>query len=261
MPNCCDIIITRGKNKGVKCKYANKVCRHQKLQCNFCGAKFAYKHTYSAHECSKIESHPTSPTRNKINVDISIKSKQDNDDDNEMKMLKKRLELLEQHNKNLESRITEAEQRPSNIVVIGNDFFTELVEKVGKDNAVQYLTTAAVGKPLEVIDKLYLEGKEPDDYPIACRNHDHFRYRNADSKIIDDHGGKVIGNIMTHRLQNAIIMAINEIITHGPDEEKLDKIMAAQHYVTNGMNKEEIIHELSLLTNNEKHPFFHSVCN
>jgi len=182
--------------------------------------------------------------------------------DNEFECLKQRLIRLENQNKKLESRVTVAEQRPSinNFVVIGNDFYSELVDKVGKENAVLYLTTSAVGRPIEIIDKLYLEGKDPMEYPIACRDTDHFRYLNSESKIVDDYGGTCIGNLMSERLQTAILMAINEAINvvdeNNTSDSEIDSIVEAQRYVTTGVNKANLIHDLSTITRNECHPFF-----
>ncbi len=103
------------------------------------------------------------------------------------------------------------------------------------------------------------------DYPIACRNADHFRYLNADSKIVDDFGGRSIGDMMTNRLQHAMLMAINEAIKNGEESETndkdLDSIVEAQRYVTSGFDKANLIHELSVKTRNEGHPFFQEQVN
>jgi len=252
MPNLCELEIKRGKNKGQQCKNVNRTCRHQKNLCMNCGLEFSYKHTFMQHTCQIETRRETAPK-----VKIIVKDRKTT----EMEILRQRLMLLEKQNKKLENRVSEAEQRPSinNIVVIGNDFYSELVDKVGKDNAVQYLTTSAVGRPIEVIDKLYLEGKDPMDYPIACRNADHFRYLNSESKIVDDFGGSYIGDIMTDRLQHAMLMAINEAIRTGEpeaDDKELDSIVEAQRYVTSGLDKANLLHELSVKTSNAGHPFF-----
>lgn len=248
MPNLCEIIITRGKNKGKMCKNINRTCRHKKITCQKCGVEFSYRHTYVAHLCnsdfgSKLELRP----KPKVKVTPTISN------------LERRLEILESQNRSLESRVERAEQRPpsiNNIVVIGNDFYSELVDKVGREDAIRYLTSAATCKPIEVIDKLYLEGKDPMNYPIACKNTNHFRYLNSESKIIDDRGGDSIGNLVTNQLQNAILMAINEAISDTEATAALCDIVEAQRYVSQGVDKEKLLLQLSKITNNDSHPFF-----
>lgn len=285
MPNSCDILITRGKNKGKSCRDVNRVCRHQMISCKNCGTDFSYRHTYVAHVCPNMEDScdSTAINTNSVNsINTNNRTKSTNDrkkltprakastkgKGTKFSQLEQRLQELEQQNKHLESRVSEAEKRPQNIqniVVIGNDFYSELVDKFGKNLAINYLTNAAVSsKPIDVIEKLYLDGKDPMCYPIACRNEDHFRYLDSESKIVDDCGGSGIGNLMTDRLQNAMLMAINEIsnaainneTNASANQEQLSNIVNAQRSVTHGFDKAALINQLAIMTHNEKHPFF-----
>jgi hypothetical protein len=249
MPNDCIIAISRGKNKGKKCKDVKTICRHQKNKCAKCGEIFSYKHTLTAHsricvnECK----------RKKVLV---IKKPN----------MMERLSTLEQRNRDLEFKVEKVEQQPrvNNIMVIGNDFFEELVTKFGgKDAAVDFLTLAATsGKAIDVIDKLYLEGKDPMAYPIACRDDDHFRFRRLEGeKVIDDQGGTMIGDLMMDRLCNAFLMAANELISkHVEEGESNPSALHAQAQVQRSISsvcdKRNIVYQLAAATHNSNHPFF-----
>lgn len=257
MPNNCPITITRGKNKGKMCRDVHRTCRHQNIQCPNCGEEFSYKHTYTTHSRACA---PNSGRKKKAHI---IKKKQ----------LLDRIHTLEQRNKHLEDKVSKVENEPrsiNNIMVIGNDFFQELTAKIGKENAVEFLSSAAVtGKPIDVIDKLYLEGKDPMHYPIACRNTDHFRYLSGDGEqVVDDRGGAIIGDVMVNRLRNAFLMAANELIHKhisgsGPDIDQdsdssgggeEDLLRSVQNIAT--VDRHVIVYQLAEATTNESHPFF-----
>jgi hypothetical protein len=255
MPNDCSIVITRGKNKGKICGLVNRICRHQNILCPNCNEVFSYKHTYASHSqaCSK---HVLVHVVQKKKTNIIKKSN-----------LLERIHKLEKRNKDLEEKVKVVETQPrsiNNIVVIGTDFFQELVTMIGKDRAVEFLTCSAVsGKPIDVIDKLYLEGKDPMCYPIACRNTDHFRYLSDDSNVVDDRGGAIIGDIMIRRLQNAFLMAANELISKQVDNSEYnmdtDMLRSVQQNITSACDKRDIVYQLAEATNNEKHPFFKDI--
>lgn len=257
MPNTCSITITRGKNKGKLCKNVNKTCRHQTIQCPNCGEDFSYKHTYSSHTRICMANRRTEQNdKRKITY---IKKR------NEHSEILERLHNLEQENKDLKNKVKKVSEQPrniNNIVVMGTDFFQELASKIGKDSAVKFLsTTATAGKPIDVIEKLYLEGKDPMNYPIACRNEDHFRYlsndSNGHSKLVDDRGGAIIGDLMMDRLRNAFLMAANELISKQVDsgiEDDKEALRSVQNITT--VNKEMIVYQLAAATNNANHPFF-----
>jgi hypothetical protein len=176
-----------------------------------------------------------------------------------------RLSNLERENQDLKDKVQKVAEQPrniNNIMVIGNDFFQELTAKIGKDSAVEFLSSAATtGKPIDVIEKLYLEGRDPMNYPIACRNEDHFRYLSSDAagerRLVDDQGGDIIGDLMINRLRNAFLMAANELISkhvEGSMESDKDILRSVQNITT--VDKNMIVYQLAEVTNNAGHPFF-----
>jgi hypothetical protein len=293
MPNHCEVLITRGKNKGRICREVNRVCRHCNLICG-CGEIFAYKHTLSNHKLkcpfAQDESATTDgivnhwidrQTRRPIPASyypLDGESSGCSLESNQVPQLKirlnpkeeatefrKRLETLEERNRKLEERLAQAENRSTNInnfVIIGQDFFAELTDIVGtRVGAAQFLSdTLNGGNAIGVVKKLYLEGRDPMQYPIACRDSNHFRYLGADSRIIDDRGGEAIGNIVTDRVQKAVLLAINEMIAAGIDDEEvdtdtLDRINASHRYLED-IDKNELVSQLAAITHNNNHPFF-----
>lgn len=259
MPNECSILITRGRNKGKLCRDINRTCRHKDIICTNCGEEFSYKHTYIAH--SK-QCHPPPQAKKTVTVKDRVKVAAGSED------ILARLHSLEQQNRDLKDKVQKVADQPrniNNIVVIGNDFFQELTAKIGKDRTVEFLSsTATAGKPIDVIEKLYLEGKDPMHYPIACRNEDHFRYLSHDDKggrkLVDDRGGAIIGDIMMNRLRNAFLMAANELINkHIQDgfdgfESNVDVLRCVQNIAT--VDKNVVVYQLAEATNNSDHPFF-----
>lgn len=269
MPNQCSITIKRGRNKGRLCREVNKTCRHQSIQCPNCGEDFSYKHTYTTHakSCALSVDHKSKPK-------LRPKPRTIHEHEHEhghghgqhvASEILARIHNLEQENKSLKDKVQQVADQPrniNNIMVIGNDFFEELTAKIGKDSAVEFLSSAATtGKPIDVIDKLYLEGKDPMSYPIACRNEDHFRYMSNDGqggrKLVDDHGGSIIGDLMMNKLRNAFLMAANELISKHVDgsvETDKDVLRSVQNIAT--VDKNVIVYQLAEATNNSNHPFF-----
>lgn len=256
MPNDCPIIITRGRNKGKICRDVNKTCRHQNIRCPNCGEDFSYKHTYTTHArvCNADKRRKTT---------IKKKQKLDQEPEEHDSSILERLEKLEKQNRVLKDKVQQVAEQPriNNIMVIGTDLFQELTAKIGKDSAVEFLSsTATAGKPIDVIEKLYLEGKDPNTYPIACRNDDHFRYLSHDDKgcrkLVDDRGGAIIGDLMMNQLRNAFLMAANELIIKHIDgvESDRDILRSVQNITT--VDKNMIVYQLAEATNNESHPFF-----
>lgn len=288
MPNTCPIIITRGKNKGKACGSVNKKCRHKNIQCPNCNGHFTVETSYIRHQAvckgkgkSDLKTSPRkqeAPIRTiKIRVktlddtdttlsSININSNRNNNapDNNVL------LEKIEQ----LERELNVVKNKPAvhhhwNIVLGGN-FYDELVDKMGKSHAINYLTElASTGKPIDIINKLYLEGNSPEKYPIACRNNTgnesegipHFRYIGSDHRLIDDKGGRSISKIVSSGVHNAMLLAANEAINEQVENRNYDdfNIGPIQRYAANMRNtlpQDHIISELSHMTRIPNHPFF-----
>lgn len=199
----------------------------------------------------------------KIQLSVSAKSTDNRDGDKDQTQdrphhvvtVKTRKEdILLERIEQLERELKEVKKKPPvhhhwNIVV-GSDFFSELVEKMGRGHAVEYLSEIATeGKPLDVINKLYLEGTEPTSYPIACRDEDHFRYIDSAHRIVDDKGGHGISRIVSSGVHRALVTAASEI--NGTE--------GIQNYVAdmrNSLPPDRIVSQLAHMTSIPDHPFF-----
>jgi len=156
----------------------------------------------------------------------------------------------------LERELEEVKQTPVQHhhwnIVLGMNFFDELVHKMGKDHAIDFLSgIAQEGKPVDVINKLYLEGTSPTEYPIACCNRNHFRYIDSEHRLVDDKGGHEISKIVTSGVHDALVSAANE-----SSHEQFNNL---QRYITNmkrSLPKDRIISELAHITSIPNHPFF-----
>lgn len=271
MPNTCQIVITRGKNKGKACSDVNKKCRHKNVQCPHCGIRFTVETSFTRHRsrCNPGSGSgilgpiilgpglpdpvPKKYVMIKIKIPTNIHVKTPHDDTMDNNMLLQKIEKLERALEVVKNTPTTVQHHHWNIV-LGMNFFDELVTKMGKSSAINYLTgIVQEGKPMDVINKLYLEGTCPTKYPIACRDQDHFRYINSDHRLIDDKGGHGISRLVSTGVCDALILAANEVLK---DEEH--NVESIQHYVQEVKKSPpaRIINELSDMTSIPNHPFF-----
>lgn len=276
MPNACPIIITRGKNKGKACGDVNKKCRHKNNQCSYCGIRFTVETSYARHisTCTgegqmpmppkqavavKVKPKPQIETIGPILIPLNPIRDQNSDSNSDSEYVSNHI-LLQKIEK-LERELEEVKQTPVQHhhwnIVLGMNFFDELVHKMGKDHAIDFLSDIAQeGKPVDVINKLYLEGTSPNEYPIACCDRNHFRYIDSEHRIVDDKGGHEISKIVTSGVHDALVSAANESLhVHGTR----DQFNALQRYITDmkrSLPKDRIISELAHITSIPNHPFF-----
>jgi hypothetical protein len=225
--NYCDVIISRGSNKGKICSTVNpKGCRHRSLDCPTCGAHFTMDPSYRRHV--KACKNNTSLSPQQLNLKLLNPPK---------------IELVDRITR-LEEELERVKLQPLSVnhhwnIVIGNDVYSSLVGKMGsEEEAVEFLTSLQErGEPLEAFTKLYLEGCDPQQYPVACREGHHFRYIDSDEKIVDDVGGHNLGKLVSQGINQALLQA-------------------AGNNNNNVLTTERTIRELADLTYNPDHPFF-----
>jgi hypothetical protein len=161
----------------------------------------------------------------------------------------KRLEQLEKQNNDLQREVKELKLKPTTtnyIAILGNDLYTELTNKIGRTNAMKFIAESK--KPLSVFQKLYIDGRSPDDYPIACRDKYHFRYMDNQQRMVDDHGGSTIGSAVSKQISDAVAHAVHDFEIEGHvigGRERLEQL-----------DPDSVIKELAYITNNPNHPFF-----
>lgn len=301
-PNTCQVIITRGKNQGKACYQVNRKCRHKDMSCEKCGTVFTMETSYYRHvrtcnksitENSKLatdetETAITAPKRKlkltkkppvnvetvsedrvKIVKNIPYKQKVNTVGESVLSQNPKEYVQLLTRIQGLEKELETVKQRPTTIhqwnIVFGDNFYEQLVNRMGNEEAINFLSDmAAHGTPVDLISKLYLEGRDPADYPVACRDKDHFRYINSEKRIIDDKGGHSISKLVSAGVRDALITAANEhsagaIEGNTDEDEEIEEITIIKDFVTNMpelMSKEAIIRKLSEITTNPNHPFF-----
>lgn len=250
MPNECQIIITKGQNTGKKCFEVNRWCKHYKTTCKRCGKQFMYRHSYESHRC----------TQNKIRV--SVKKKQ-NPDQSEI------FRLISQ----LQKEVQELKQQPrvliDNLTVITDDIFSKMSSEMGTENAIKFLMEALRSDTecLDIVDRVYLNAPDPNQYPIACKDLDHFRFLGPNSDIVDDIGGKIIVSKLTESVQNAMIQASSQLMQRCDDPDiLLDNlnILTLQEKLTtlpSEDNQARFKRELAIKVLNPSHPFFMNTNN
>lgn len=262
----CDVIIWNGKNKGKRCGDINKTCRHQVQKCPSCDHVYTRVDSYLRHvrDCK-----PAPPVAPKIRIKVRPKALDPKDMNlKDLLMATARLEAnLELLRQEIQTKTGPTIHNHNNVlsfnVVVGDNFYGELVDKMGKEAALNFIVKSASEKtPLEIVKKLYLEGLRPDDVPIACRGEDHFRFVNANQEIIDDKGGHGITKIVSNGIQNTMLMASNELIARQVardsemTDEDMEEFLTVQQYATGMPAEYTVTDELSKMTRNANHPFW-----
>lgn len=137
----------------------------------------------------------------------------------------------------------------NNCVIVGADVYQDIVDKLGRDHAIEYLTNENVDE-VDIIEKIYLDDQDPNKYPIACRDNRHFRYLNDDRELIDDRGGSKVKELVQTRVHTAILHA--SIQREDQLSNNIQDMIAG--------NERDIIEKLSKVTYNPGHPFFGNDC-
>jgi hypothetical protein len=175
-------------------------------------------------------------------------------------------EILQELN-SLRRRVQKMENEPryNNWIIVGSDMFSDMIDKYGRTEALDFLTKSAItGDSVDIIKKLYLDGVAPEQYPIACKNYHHFRYLNDKREIIDDKGGQSVRKIFSDSTHKAMVLATNEKMKLiDPDSDQLGdtdvgdmfrKLGEVQCNLTSVHSLD--INRLAGMTNNPDHPFF-----
>lgn len=171
-----------------------------------------------------------------------------------------RLVQLEEQNNALREEVEELKLKPTTtnyIAILGNDFYTELTNKIGRENAMKFIAESGTKHPLSMFQKLYLDDRDPDDYPIACRDKYNFRYLDNQQRVVEDRGGSNIGTAVSKRLTDAMEHAFHDfqIEGHGNTVYGLEGVQKLRERLAS-LNQDSVIKELAYITNNPNHPFF-----
>lgn len=256
MVNNCQIIIKKGQNTGKRCIEVNRWCKHSIKICALCDTEFMYKHSYDSHRCKGNKGSKG------VKSTVVIKKKSYKHKDTKSNDSLHDLVLM------LQREVKELREQPkihiNNLTVITDDIFSKISSDMGCDNAVKFLieTIGSDTECLDIIDKAYLSGYTPNEYPIACKDRDHFRFLGPGSNIIDDVGGKLIVSKLTQSVQHAMIRASTELMCKYKDpEELMDRInlVTLQEKLTripSEDNRARFKRELAVKVSNPKHPFF-----
>jgi len=271
----CQVLITRGKNKGKTCGSVNAKCKHvtELMECDVCHMKFDrstsyYRHRNAHQDGPKVKPTPTRTTHSAKPMaptpvpPSSLPSPSDPPDSPKPERdVYIRLLRLEEQNDALRKEVEVLKHKPMTtnnyIAIVGSNFYTELIEKIGKNDAIKFLTGNCVKSPLSVFQKLYLDDRSPDDYPVACKDELHFRYLDSNKRVIDDCGGTTIGSVMSQQITDAVLHAAAdfEIEGQGNSVYGLDHIRKIRERFAE-LDKDTMIRDLAYITNNPNHPFF-----
>ena len=244
------MIITKGNNKGKICKDANKWCKHKRVYCEFCKRTFSYQHSYNGHICVNHKSRfpgPPAPPPEKIKILLKPVAP--------VAPVASETQELKEMMYQLKNEINEIRNQPkvliNNLTVISDDIFTKVVTQMGEQEGVKFLLDSFLheGECLNIVDKLYLSGKDKNEYPIACRGNNHFRFLGPNRNVVDDVGGELIVSKITGSVQNAVLRAAE-------DTQLYDISYLQERIKELPKGKEKLRDGLAIKVANPTHPFF-----
>lgn len=261
MVNTCTMVITKGINKGRLCKDMNRWCKHKKVFCDKCKRTFSYQHSYNAHACMTAKT--------KVRIKVNAKTKTQPAAPTPLEAL----DTMELKNMvhQLRGEIDEIRKQPkvqiNNLTVITDDIFNRIVSQMGEQEGVKFLLDSLNNEAecLNIVDKVYLNGRDKNQYPIACKDNNHFRFMGPDYDVVDDIGGDLIVSKITSSVQNACLKASADLIhehVEGNETESLYKqydILTVQDRIKRlptASQRERLKAGLAIKFTNPTHPFF-----
>jgi len=260
---------SKPKNTKIKLDIKPKIQANIKVKSDFDSkAKYNFKAQAKAHVNSnsnsktKPEPEPEPPIN--LNFSLQLKSPETKPVPNHLNDdILQRLNDIERQNCKLKTEVEELKERPPitnyNIAVIGSseDLYTELLSLMGGDhqNAMEFLTESCSNEnSISVFKRLYLDGKSPEDYPVACRDPLHFRYLDPERQIVDDTDGN-IGKLVSNQLINTYLMAANNTMARDMLSAR-DLLLLQEKAASISCKSIDLTEQLALLTKNPNHPFF-----
>lgn len=255
----CQIILTQGKNKGLTCGQVNNRCRHHNNICDSCGKNLATDTSLINHRKICISS-------KKIKPNIARKTAL-----SDLKELERRLEnMLEEKIKSVEkvtinnnNTINHTVNNTVNINLTTIDSahaLQNLVDRMGQKEALTFLlniTTSNRNQLTSIMEQLYLTG-DPNNYPIANKDGNIFRFRDIDQRIIHDIGGKKIAKLSSNIHRNLYASAANlEAQRFIEDGDNYDSYYTMQECASNNKHDtKSFVKDLATKTYNPDHQFF-----
>lgn len=255
----CQIILSQGKNKGLMCGQVNNRCRHHNNVCDACGKNLAT-------DTSLINHRKICTLSKKIRPNIAKRTT-----NRDLKELEQRLEnLLDEKIKSVEkvtinnnNTINHTVNNTVNInlTTIGStDALQNLVERMGQKEALTFLlniTTSSRNQLMSIMEQMYLTG-DPNNYPIANKDGNIFRFRDIDQRIIHDIGGKKIAKLSSNIHRNLYASAANLEAQHFIEKgDNYDKYYIMQECASNNKHDtKNFVKDLANKTYNPDHHFF-----
>ena len=231
-----------------KCK--GVIVKNNSLSCQYCSKCYSTKYNRSYHE--KI-------CTSRIFIEAAEKHHV------EMK------DIVKKQKPNT-TNITNNINNINNIIHIENlnitkdtDFYQELKKKMGEKPAIDFIARSAIeGNSMRIFEKLYLDDKDAEDYPIACRDNHEFRFKDKD--VLTSKKAREMSDMINEKVVNCIINVSIYIIDQslkGNEDIKenmfegiynLNKIQGAAQKLN--MKKQIFFNKLAKKIKVKDHPFF-----
>ena len=269
MVNNCTVAITKGPNKGRLCMDVHRWCKHKSIYCSVCKKSFKYQHTFRAHACDgnkiKLSIKPKTPTRNVAPAHPTVVTPETHTSERQGSEEDLR-EIVSELRRELDEIKNQPRVQINNLTVVADDIFTRIVSTMGRDQAVKYLldTLGNESDCLNIVDRVYLNGRDRDQYPIACKDNNHFRFLGPGRTVVDDVGGEIIVSRLTNSVQNACLQASSNLIdAHINDSStsmySMYDLVSVQDKIKKlplHDQKAKLREELADRVSNPSHPFF-----
>ena len=136
---------------------------------------------------------------------------------------------------------------------------------MGEKPAIDFIARSAMeGNAMGIFEKLYLDDKDVESYPIACRDNSEYRFKHEDK--LTSKKAREMSDLINEKVVNCIINAsiyiINRTIKGGEEIKgtmfdgiyNLKKIQGAAQKIN--LKKEMFFNKLTKKIKVKDHPFF-----
>lgn len=221
MPNYCTRIIDSGPRMGSVCNEVSLRCRHDAI-CPHCDKSYASRHSFHKHLAICASEQPPADTSiapmlsiehtlNQI-MQMQMETSQQIKNLATREFVEEKIQQVLVSGTAVATNLTSFDVNLSCYRSMGEDIYAGLVDKFGEPETVSYVKeTVGRKRPMDLFQKLYLEGYERHLYPVVT-NGTQMRYVDCRRMLVSDENGQMLAYLIQESIQNALLKTASYLI-------------------------------------------------